>query len=112
MKLVHNPIIDNYTKLYQYLCQYATLKIQLNQILPNRWYKEIKIHSVDNLKSLLPCDFCSTPSLVHSCVDMLISSHKCRYIFITQYFYGSLTNQETGYQVIKRWWPQLAKSIL
>jgi hypothetical protein len=104
MKFNYNPIIDNYTNLYQYLCQYATLKIQLNQIVPNKWCKEIKIHSLDDLKSLFPHDFCSTHSLVHSCVDVFIPSHACRYMLITQYVYGSLTNQEMGDQRIKKPW--------
>jgi hypothetical protein len=55
MRLVYNPIIDNYAKLHQYVCQYATLKIQLNQ-------------SLDDLKPFFPRAFCSTPSLVHPCV--------------------------------------------
>jgi hypothetical protein len=105
MKFIYNSIIDNYTKLYQYVCQYATLKIQLNHFYQNKWYKDINIKSLDDLKSLFPHDFCSMPSLVHSCVDMFMSIHDCRYMLITQYFNGSFTNQEMGDQRIKKWWP-------
>jgi hypothetical protein len=32
-------------------------------------------------------------------------------MLITQYLYGSLTNQEMGDQRIKKWWPMLADLI-
>jgi hypothetical protein len=36
---------------------------------------------------------------------MLICIHECRYMLINQYLYESLTNQEMGDQIIKKWWP-------
>jgi hypothetical protein len=38
---------------------------------------------------------------------MFICIHECRYVLITQYFYGLLTNQEMGEQKIKKWRPDL-----
>jgi hypothetical protein len=52
-------------------------------IVPRKWYKKVKAYSLDDLESPLPRDFCSTPSLVHSCVDMFISNHECRNMLIT-----------------------------
>jgi hypothetical protein len=60
---------------------------------------------------MFPRDFCSTPSLVHFCVDMFISSHKCRYMLINQYFYGSLTNQEMSDQRINKCSPEEKSSL-
>jgi hypothetical protein len=41
-------------------------------VVPKKWCTEIKIHSLDDMKSLFPSDFCAMYSLVHSCVDMFI----------------------------------------
>jgi hypothetical protein len=53
MKLVCNPIIDSYTKIYRYVCQHTTLKIKIKQIVVKKWYREIKIHSLNDLDSCL-----------------------------------------------------------
>jgi hypothetical protein len=85
----------------------------MKQIVAEKWYKEIKIHTLDDLKYSFPCDFCDMPSLVHSSVDMFTYSHKFRNVVVTPYFYGSLTNQEMGYQRInKRWHCQVISWLL
>jgi hypothetical protein len=76
-------------------------------MLSNKLYKEIIIHILDYLNSFFPHNFCSTPSLEHSCVDIFISIHECTYMLIAQYFYGSLTNQEIGDQRINKLWPYM-----